>query len=263
LEEKVGVPAVVNMAERLGVPQSRLADVGANDGSLTIGSKVVSPLDMATAYATLAAHGLRCTPRYVAGAVDSASEQVDIATPPSCSQTVPAGVADTVTSILTGVITHGTGYPNAALVGRPAAGKTGTTDEYRSAWFVGYTPQLAAAVALGDPRGPVKYPLRDVDANGRIWPRVFGGDLPALIWGRSMQAALTGQTVLGLAPADPTVATGTKGGLLSTPPPTPTPAASPGGIVVLPGRNGGVVILPGASPPPTASGPARRRRGGQ
>ena len=60
LEEKVGVQNVADMAIRLGVPAKRLATVGANSGSLTIGAYVVSPLDMATAYATLAAHGMRC-----------------------------------------------------------------------------------------------------------------------------------------------------------------------------------------------------------
>ena len=63
LEEKVGVQNVADMAIRLGIPAKRLATVGPNSGSLTIGAYVVSPLDMATAYATLAAHGLRCEPR--------------------------------------------------------------------------------------------------------------------------------------------------------------------------------------------------------
>ncbi|SBW20286.1 transglycosylase domain-containing protein [Protofrankia symbiont of Coriaria ruscifolia] len=234
LEEKIGVRAVVNMATRLGIPASYLADVHPTKGDLTIGSERVTPLDMANAYATLAAHGVHCDPRYVLSATDSGNQNVDIAPTPACQRAVSAGVADTVTSILAGVITQGTGYPNAAAIGRPAAGKTGTTDNYSSAWFVGYTPQMAASVAVGNPRGAQGNPLKGVVADGRTWSRVFGGDLPAIIWGRSLRAALADVPAMPMSKADPTVARGTKGGLLSTPPPpppAPTAAASGGPIV--------------------------------
>jgi membrane peptidoglycan carboxypeptidase len=265
LEEKVGVPAVVDMAERMGVPSARLADVSPSLGTLTIGAKVVSPLDMATAYATLAAHGLRCEPRYVNAATDSSGQTIDIATPPQCQQTLSAAVADTETTILEGVITKGTGYPNAAKIGRPAAGKTGTMDDFYSAWFVGYTPQMAAAVALGDPNGPTSNPLRNVVAAGRTWPEVFGGDIPAIIWGQSMHDALAGQPVMQFRPADPTTARGTRGGLLSTPPPTTAPPTGlptgllpstgigqPGGSSGPVGPGGPVVQAPGANTAPAA-----------
>ena len=71
-----------------------------------------------------------------------------------------------MTSVLEGVITNGTGYPNASLYGRPAAGKTGTTDGYSSAWFVGYTPQLAAAVEAGNIESPAGPPA-DQHLRGR------------------------------------------------------------------------------------------------
>ncbi|WP_250645432.1 penicillin-binding transpeptidase domain-containing protein, partial [Candidatus Protofrankia californiensis] len=246
LEEKIGVPAVVDMATRLGIPASYLEDVHPTQGDLTIGSRRVTPLDMANAYATLAAHGMRCDPRYVLSARDSNNQNVDIAPDPACERAVTAGVADTVTSILAGVITQGTGYPNAAAIGRPAAGKTGTTDNYSSAWFVGYTPQMAASVAVGNPRGAQGNPLKGVVADGRTWSRVFGGDLPAIIWSRSLRAALAGVPAMPMSKADPTVARGTKGGLLSTPPPpppAPTAAASGGPIVPTspPGAVGPVV----------------------
>jgi membrane peptidoglycan carboxypeptidase len=191
LEQKVGVQAVADMAIRLGVPPSRLADVGANDGSLTIGSKVVSPLDMATAYATLAAHGLRC-PSYGAVSVTGPDgNPVALTQHAACQQVILASVADTVTSVLEGVITNGTGSPNASLYGRPAAGKTGTTDAHVSAWFVGYTPQLAAAVETGNIAAPNKDPLVNISAGGRYFAQVFGGDIPALAWSRTLNPALT------------------------------------------------------------------------
>jgi membrane peptidoglycan carboxypeptidase len=254
LLEKVGIPAVVDMAQRLGVPPGRLEGVGPNDGSLTIGSRPVSPLDMANSYATLAAHGLRCKPRAVLGVVDSSGAELDAGRGVSCRQAVSAEVADTVTDVLSHVITSGTGYPKAAYVGRPAAGKTGTTDGYSAAWFVGYTPQLAAAVVVADPIAPVAKPLRRVQAAGRTWAKVYGGDLPAMIWGRTMRAALDGVPVDALPDPDPSTRTGTKGGVLSfspnPPPPTATPAnpANPG--APQPGQPG----APSQSPPP-APGP--------
>jgi membrane peptidoglycan carboxypeptidase len=193
LEEKVGVQNVADMAVRLGIPAQRLSTVGANSGSLTIGAYVVSPLDMATAYATLAAHGLRCDPRGAVSATTPDGKAVTLTKPPACQQVIPASVADEVTSVLEGVITNGTGYPNASLDGRPAAGKTGTTDGYHSAWFVGYTPQLAAAVEAGNIQAPVANPLVNVYAGGRYYAEVFGGDIPALAWGRTLNAALANQ----------------------------------------------------------------------
>jgi membrane peptidoglycan carboxypeptidase len=202
LEEKVGVQNVANMAIRLGIPAKRLATVGPNSGSLTIGAYVVSPLDMATAYATLAAHGLRCEPRGTLSAATPDGQAVKLTPPPACRQVIPSSVADKVTSVLEGVITNGTGYPNASLYGRPAAGKTGTTDGYSSAWFVGYTPQLAAAVEAGNIESPVAKPLTNIYAGGRYYSQVFGGDIPALAWGRTLNAALANQPYQSLpAPA--------------------------------------------------------------
>ena len=94
-----------------------------------------------------------------------------------------------MTSIFEDVINHGTGYPN-AVIGRPAAGKTGTTSNFRDAWFVGYTPDLVAAVWLG---------------NDDYTPMVesYGGNVPARIWARFMKAALAGTPARDFAfPAD-------------------------------------------------------------
>ena len=244
LQEKVTIPKVVDMAIRLGVPAERLADVGPNDGSLTIGSKPVSPLDMANSYATLAAHGLRCTPRGLIDIHDSRGGEVVAPQPSNCEQTVSPEVADSVTNVLAKVITNGTGYPNAYRIGRPAAGKTGTTDNFTSAWFVGYTPQLSAAVVVADPVAPVDNPLRNVDIAGRTWPRVYGGDIPALIWGSTMSTALAGQPATPLPAPDPRTMAGTKGGILSQDP-NPQPTAT-----VDPSATPGAPQVPGQTSPP-------------
>ncbi len=200
LEEKIGVQAVADMAIKLGIPASRLKTVDAASGSLTIGAYEVSPLDMATAYATLAARGLRCDARGVLSATDPDGKAIALTPAPACQQVIPQDVADQVTSVLEGVITNGTGYPNASLNGRPAAGKTGTTDGYSSAWFVGYTPQMASAVEAGNIDGPQKNPLVNITAGGRFYLEVFGGDIPALAWGRSLNAALANQPYADLPP---------------------------------------------------------------
>ncbi|EYT93993.1 membrane carboxypeptidase (penicillin-binding protein) [Frankia casuarinae] len=250
LAEKTGIPAVLEMAKRLGVTPPKADKIGSTDGATAIGGgqyMYVSPLQMADAYATIAGGGVRCTPRFATGAVDSSHDPIDIAQPPQCEQVLAKGVADTVTSVLAGVPLHGTGTK--AAIDRPSAGKTGTTDEFSAAWYVGFTPQITAAVAVGDPMGAESHPLRGVVADGRTWPRVFGGDLPAIIWSKSMRAALANQPVVPLPGADPTVARGIKGGLQNTPP-APAPGQGLGDLL----QNLGQQIFPGTGGQPQGGG---------
>jgi len=136
---------------------------------------------------------------------------------------------------LEGVLTNGTGYPNAATIGRPAAGKTGTNEGFSSAWFVGYTPQLSAAVELGDPRGGPGHPLTNLTIGAQNYQHVFGGDVPALIWGQSMNNALAHQPYAALpdpaADTSPPTTTNTPSTPSTGPPGTaffgPNPPASP------------------------------------
>ncbi len=212
LEKKVGLAPIRDMAQRLGVKSPTL-DIPADElgGSLTLGSYEVSPLDMATAYATLDAHGLRCYPKPVLS-MTVGGKPVAYTPTPKCQQVLKPAIADTVTNLLEGVITGGTGSNN-GQIGRPAAGKTGTTNSNYDAWFDGYIPQLAAAVWVGDSRSPTKYPLRvtattpdGVVTNGNPpWPQyteVFGGDLPTKIWANFMIAASANLPVEQFPPAD-------------------------------------------------------------
>jgi penicillin-binding protein 1A len=95
---------------------------------------------------------------------------------PQQNEVISAGVAYVTTSMLESVIKEGTGYPNADI-GRPAAGKTGTTSSFRDAWFVGFTPDLVAAVWIGN------------DNYSRM-NESYGGNIPARIWARFMRKAL-------------------------------------------------------------------------
>jgi membrane peptidoglycan carboxypeptidase len=103
-------------------------------------------------------------------------------------------VADSTTAVLAGVIDGPVkGRTGQAMdLGRPAAGKTGTTDSSAAVWFVGYTPDMAAAVWVGDPRGGQKYPMKGVTINGRYYSQVFGSTMPGPIWRDALIGALEG-----------------------------------------------------------------------
>ncbi len=171
LAERVGLDRVIDYAHRMGVTSPLEANL-----SLALGSSGVTPLDQATGYATLADQGLHIDPTPFRVVKDSLGSNVLDDRFPQATDVVSAGTAFIMTSIFEDVINHGTGYPN-AVIGRPAAGKTGTTSSFRDAWFVGYTPDLVAAVWLG---------------NDDYTPMVesYGGNVPARIWARFMKTAL-------------------------------------------------------------------------
>jgi len=136
---------------------------------------------------------------------------------------LPQKVANLVTYALEGVIEHGTG--TAANIGRPAAGKTGTAENFQDAWFCGFTPQLTTCVWVGYPKGEI--PLLNVEG----FPDVFGGSIPAEIWHDFMIKALAGMPPLGFPTPDlsgydlnPTHAI-----VPAPPPPPPAPAPTGGG----------------------------------
>jgi membrane peptidoglycan carboxypeptidase len=108
-----------------------------------------------------------------------------------CKRVISPEVSDAVTYMLQNVVRTGTG--RAADIGRPQAGKTGTSQGF-TAWFAGYTPQLAAAVGVLGPAGYNKpqYDLRNVSIGGRVFERVQGAQLPAPIWASAMKPALNG-----------------------------------------------------------------------
>ncbi len=113
-----------------------------------------------------------------------ASGQILFSAKPKTDEALDPAVAYLTTDILKGVITKGTGTE--ADIGRPAAGKTGTTQENRDAWFVGYTPQLATAVWMG-------YPAAQKAMSNVHGRQVTGGSFPAQIWAKFMRAALSKQ----------------------------------------------------------------------
>ena len=169
---------IADMANRLGIT-AELKPVYA----LVLGAEGVSVMDMASAYSTLSRHGLRINPYIIRRIEDSDGNVVfNAVTDVERTQAVSPDVADTVTNVLTGVISKGTG--KAAAYGSPAAGKTGTTDDAKDAWFVGYTCNLTAAVWMGyeNPR------TMTVGGGGQM----SGGATPARIWRSFMSRATAG-----------------------------------------------------------------------
>jgi penicillin-binding protein 1A len=244
LQEAIGGRSLVDVANRMGITH-RLTPVK----SLTLGSEAVSPLEMVTAYATLAADGERHDPYFIQSVNDRNGKEV-FSAKPKARRAVASQNARVETSVLQQVVQRGTGV-RAGIPGRQVAGKTGTAEDYHDAWFVGYTPQLATAVWMGSPTAEV--PMRGV---GGI--NVQGGSYPAGIWGAYMKDALAGQPAIPFpqpdfslipgakqigSPPSPTSSVPAK----STVPSSTTPTSVPGSDITRPS----IVIPPRPTFPPT------------
>ncbi|HWC11842.1 MAG TPA: transglycosylase domain-containing protein, partial [Acidimicrobiales bacterium] len=185
----VGPEKVVEAAKRMGITAELEPFL-----SITLGAQPVSPLEMASAYATLAADGQRHPPQFVDEVLNRHGQLV-FKNEPKGEQVVSPQIARTVNKTLTQVVQRGTGRA-AAVPGWTPAGKTGSTDNNTNAWFVGYTPTLATAVWMGNP--DVDEPMRNV---GGI--TVYGGTYPARIWKAFMTGALAASPPVGFPEPEP------------------------------------------------------------
>jgi penicillin-binding protein 1A len=185
LGQEIGVHNVTETAAAMGI-RTPLLDVA----SAPLGTNAINPLDMASAYGTLATNGEHNPPVAITRIVDKSGKTIykDESEP---EEALPAPVAYLTTTALEQVMIRGTG--TGAQIGRPAAGKTGTAQEYRDAWFVGYTPDLVASVWVGYPEGQIEMKTScfvELCRPTRI--QVTGGSWPADIWQNFMSAALAG-----------------------------------------------------------------------
>ncbi|MDU2417990.1 penicillin-binding protein 1A [Negativicoccus succinicivorans] len=177
IAQEVGMHNILANAENMGI--STLVFKGGNNdenlaaalGGLTQG---VTPLDMASAYGVLANSGVHMEPLAIIRIVDRNGNVLEENTAKG-TQVISQKTAYIVTNMLESAVLHGTG--GNAYIGRPMAGKTGTTDDTKDAWFVGYTPDVAAAVWMGD------------DFDGTL-QGLTGGTVPAAIWRDFMYAAV-------------------------------------------------------------------------
>jgi penicillin-binding protein 2D len=171
----VGVKNFAHTAKTMGITTPL-----PNHVSMALGTVGCTPLEMASAYGTLADGGVHHDATLITKVVDRDGQTIFEA-PTHGTQVVKPSVAYAATRILEGVISQGTA--TAANIGRPAAGKTGTSQENKNCWFVGYTPQLVTSVWVG------YTPERTIVVNGR---KGFGGTVAAPIWARFMRKALSG-----------------------------------------------------------------------
>lgn len=247
LARDVGVDKIINVSKKMGISKASLEKDEENLaialGGFTLG---VTPLEMASAYATLAAGGEYRTPKFVSEVIDGDGKLLERG-PAEPVRAMSPSVAAKTTEILKKVITSGTA--KRANIGRPAAGKTGTAQDFKNAWFIGYTPDLSTAVWMG--YREKNRPLRNVHGVRQV----TGGTLPAQIWSDYMKLAL----------ADTSAAEFGKPGkedsdfkLPYKPSPTPSPSPTEDGATPSPSPSpspvpSGLPPLPGSSPAPSPS----------
>ena len=176
----VGVKPTAELALRMGIKGIDLSQK--QYGVLALGTQETSPLEQASAYGVFANHGVRVEPTPVLRILDVHGATVEDNRTPDGKRVLTEPVADNVTAVLQGVIQKGTGMR--ANIGRPAAGKTGTSENWENAWFVGYTPTLATAVWMGYPQA------NRTMANIHGVPHVVGGSLPSMMWHDFMTEAV-------------------------------------------------------------------------
>jgi penicillin-binding protein 1A len=186
----VGLDKVAETAHRMGIPERVPIDP---IPSMPLGSKEMHPLDMASAYATLAADGVHHVP-YVVERVQDADGKTLFDVKPEGERVISEQVARLTTQVLQEVVKRGTGT-KARLPDHQVAGKTGTAEENSDAWFVGYTPQLATAVWMGNPLERDRIVIRGTE--------VTGGSYPATIWAAFMKDALADQPSIDFPEPDP------------------------------------------------------------
>ena len=177
------------MAHRLGITMVPADGIQANGDpygiSLTLGAAEVSPLDMAAAYSVFANRGNQLAATPILKVTDAKGNVIEDNTKRTPKRVLSEVVADNVTDVLKGVVQSGTG--TGAAIGRPdgTAGKTGSADQNRDAWFVGFTPTLSTSVWMGfsDSNTRSLYNIKGVS-------KVYGGTIPASTWHDYMSAVM-------------------------------------------------------------------------
>jgi membrane peptidoglycan carboxypeptidase len=217
LAQQVGVNNMVAMAHKLGIPQN--IEIHA-DPREALGADWVHARDLVSVYGTFASGGVQATPHLVDKVIDNHGHVI-YSGDGKPNRVLTTDQASDVTYALQEVVKNGTGTAAALANGRPAAGKTGTVQDFRSAWFCGYTPQLASCVDMYRGDGSNKTALTGIPGvNGGV----YGGGLPAMVWKAFMDGALSGTPAANFPPP---AYGGTVNPLNASPTPSPTPSLTP------------------------------------
>ncbi|MEJ5227718.1 PBP1A family penicillin-binding protein [Thermodesulfovibrio sp.] len=176
LAETVGIDSIINLAKKAGITSEIPADL-----SLALGSLSLSPLELTSAFAVFANGGKKIKPIAIKYVTDNTGKII-LQNEPQPEEVLSPEVAYTITEMLKDVVAYGTG--TRANIGRPVAGKTGTSNEFRDAWFVGYTPQLVAGVWVG--YDDMRKSLGHGEAGGRA---------SAPIWAQFMKEVLSSREI--------------------------------------------------------------------
>ena len=175
----VGGDEIRKVAQRMGI-KSPLGDFP----SIVLGAYEVSPLEMASAYSTLANHGNRVE-NYLIERIEDANGNVVYQHQVDVRRVVDEAIAAAVVNTMQAAVSRGTGGRAVLYPSRPQAGKTGTHENYTDVWFVGFIPQYTTSVWVGFPDSQVE--MRNITVNGVFVPTAFGGSVAAPIWREFMQ----------------------------------------------------------------------------
>ncbi|RKN43084.1 transglycosylase domain-containing protein [Streptomyces hoynatensis] len=187
LERDAGLCEVAHLAADMGVERGDNQPLEVLP-TLTLGGQTIAPLQMANAYATFANHGTYCSPVSITRVTNADGEDLEVPDA-DCHRVMSEHTADSVTVMLRGVVEDGTGS-QVGLTDRDNAGKTGTTDERKDVWFVGYTPEVSTAVRVGGDAEP--FPMEDLYIGGRYVEKASGSGVAGPIWRQAMTGALQG-----------------------------------------------------------------------
>lgn len=207
-------PCVVrDTMTKMGLHMGNGQPIDGVPAAVALGAGTTTPMTIASSFATLAARGVYCEPFPVAAILTAEKKPLEV-TKSSCNQVIPAEVADGVNQLLEGPLREGTATSANWDMSRPAAGKTGTTDNHNQSWFVGYTPQLSTAVWVGNVIPSENG--RMFTLNGKCFGiyrcpgSIFGGTIAAPVWGKIMSQVSDGMSVVNFTDPTDVVASGTQ-----------------------------------------------------
>lgn len=206
LQEKIGSVKIANIASKMGWKSLPLGEVKKAASVLNFDKYTASVLEVANMYATVAGHGMSCTPVGIVSIVDSSNHSLP-APDADCQQVLSVSTADTLTSLLAANMVSGNGV-NGNLGDRPSAGLANTSSNFGSIWFNGFIPQFASSVWMGSMKDEEANPVKSLEAFGQVWSPAYGSGAPAVLWKSLTSSGSANMSVVGFNPGGGQVSVG-------------------------------------------------------